>query len=164
MPSFSAAPAMTPLASRRAPRMSSLSEASNVWTLVLGALGRLPLRSTSDTFRREPWERISARSITFSNSRTLPGQRRTCALVISARARARQQLWWPRRNSLLASRQSCRVAVGQTLPEHSYDRCDLRREARAWGRRMNRDRVTIDWRFTRKQARLKFGYRRNQIM
>jgi len=23
---------------------------------------------------------------------------------------------------------------------------------------MNRDRVTIDWRFTRKQARLKFGY------
>src|SRR5271169_753401 len=40
---------------------------------------------------------------------------------------------------------------------------DLRREARAWGRRMNRDRVTIDWRFTRKQARLKFGYRRNNI-
>jgi hypothetical protein len=41
---------------------------------------------------------------------------------------------------------------------------DLRREARAWGRRMNRDWVTIDWRFTRKHARLKFGYRRNQIM
>ena len=41
---------------------------------------------------------------------------------------------------------------------------DLRREARAWCRRMNRDRVTIDWRFTRKQARLKFGYERNQIM
>jgi hypothetical protein len=41
---------------------------------------------------------------------------------------------------------------------------DLRREARAWGRRMNRDRVTIDWRFTCKQARLKFGYKRNQIM
>src|ERR1017187_4924689 len=41
---------------------------------------------------------------------------------------------------------------------------DLRREARAWGRRMNRNRVTIDWRFTRKEARLKFGYKRNQIM
>jgi transposase len=39
----------------------------------------------------------------------------------------------------------------------------LRREAKAWGRRMNRDRVTIDWRFTRQQARLKFGYRRNNI-
>ena len=40
----------------------------------------------------------------------------------------------------------------------------LRRESRAWSRRMNRDRVTIDWRFTRKQARRKFGYKRNQIM
>jgi transposase len=40
---------------------------------------------------------------------------------------------------------------------------DLRREARAWGRRMNRDRVTIAWRFTRKQARLKFGYRKYNI-
>jgi transposase len=39
----------------------------------------------------------------------------------------------------------------------------LRREARAWGRRMNRDRVTIDWRFTRRKARSKFGYRRNNI-
>ena len=41
---------------------------------------------------------------------------------------------------------------------------DLRREARAWNRTMNRDRVTIDWRFTRRKARLKFGYKRNQIM
>jgi DDE superfamily endonuclease len=40
----------------------------------------------------------------------------------------------------------------------------LRRETRAWNRRMNRDRVTIDWRFTRKKARLKFGYKRNQII
>ncbi|HWJ18759.1 MAG TPA: IS630 family transposase [Geobacterales bacterium] len=40
--------------------------------------------------------------------------------------------------------------------------CDLRREA--WGRRMNRDHITIGWSFTRKQARLKFGYKRNQIM
>jgi len=40
----------------------------------------------------------------------------------------------------------------------------LRRESTAWSRSMNRDRVTIDWRFTRKQARMKFGYKRNQIM
>ena len=41
---------------------------------------------------------------------------------------------------------------------------DLRREAQAWNRSMNRGRVTIDWRFTRKQARMKFGYKRNYIM
>jgi len=40
---------------------------------------------------------------------------------------------------------------------------DLRREARVWNRRMNRHRVKIDWRFTRRKARLKFGYKRNQI-
>jgi len=37
----------------------------------------------------------------------------------------------------------------------------LRREARAWNRRMNRDRVMINWRFDRKAARRKFGYQRN---
>jgi transposase len=40
---------------------------------------------------------------------------------------------------------------------------DLRREAGAWNRQMNRDRVTIAWRFTRKKARVKFGYKRNRI-
>lgn len=40
----------------------------------------------------------------------------------------------------------------------------LRREARAWNRRMNRGRVTINWRFTRSKARQKFGYKRNHIM
>jgi len=40
----------------------------------------------------------------------------------------------------------------------------LRREARAWNRSMNRDRITIDWQFTRRKARRKFGYTRNQIM
>ena len=40
---------------------------------------------------------------------------------------------------------------------------DLRRETRAWNRRMNRDRVTINWRFTRTKARRKFGYKRNYI-
>lgn len=40
---------------------------------------------------------------------------------------------------------------------------DLRREARAWNRKMNHDRTTIDWRFTRTKARAKFGYTRNNI-
>jgi transposase len=38
------------------------------------------------------------------------------------------------------------------------DRASLRKETRAWNRRMNRGRVTIQWKFTRKQARRKFGY------
>jgi hypothetical protein len=36
----------------------------------------------------------------------------------------------------------------------------LRREARAWNRRMNRDRIKINWKFDRKTARRKFGYKR----
>jgi hypothetical protein len=36
----------------------------------------------------------------------------------------------------------------------------LRREARAWNRRMNRNRVRINWKFDRKTARRKFGYKR----
>jgi DDE superfamily endonuclease len=36
----------------------------------------------------------------------------------------------------------------------------LRREATAWNRRMNRDRVKIAWKFDRKAARRKFGYKR----
>jgi len=38
------------------------------------------------------------------------------------------------------------------------DRSSLRKQARAWNRRINRDRVPIQWNFTRKQARRKFGY------
>ena len=34
----------------------------------------------------------------------------------------------------------------------------LKAEARAWNRRMNRDRVKIDWKFDRRAARRKFGY------
>ena len=37
----------------------------------------------------------------------------------------------------------------------------LRREANAWNRRMNRNRVKIAWKFDRKTARRKFGYKRN---
>src|SRR3954454_2973521 len=36
----------------------------------------------------------------------------------------------------------------------------LRREAKAWNRRMNRDRIKINWKFDRKTARRKFGYKR----
>jgi DDE superfamily endonuclease len=39
----------------------------------------------------------------------------------------------------------------------------LRREAKAWNRRMNRDRIKIDWQFDRKTARRKFRYKRNSF-
>jgi len=39
----------------------------------------------------------------------------------------------------------------------------LRREAKAWNRRMNRNRVVINWNFTRRKARARFGYKRNQF-
>jgi hypothetical protein len=39
----------------------------------------------------------------------------------------------------------------------------LRREARAWNRGINRRRVKIDWKFDRKSARRKFGYKRNSF-
>jgi len=35
----------------------------------------------------------------------------------------------------------------------------LKAEARAWNRRMNRDRVKIDWKFDRRAARREFGYK-----
>jgi len=34
----------------------------------------------------------------------------------------------------------------------------LRRQAKAWNRRANRDKITIKWKFTRKLARLKLNY------
>jgi hypothetical protein len=40
----------------------------------------------------------------------------------------------------------------------------LRPEAQAWNRKMNRDQVLINWKFTRKNARQKFGYKRNNFM
>ena len=43
------------------------------------------------------------------------------------------------------------------------DLATLRREAAAWNRRVNRDRVKIDWRFDRKAARRTFGYERPVI-
>ena len=39
----------------------------------------------------------------------------------------------------------------------------LRREARAWNRRMNRNRVKINWKFDRKAARHKFDYKKNSF-
>lgn len=38
------------------------------------------------------------------------------------------------------------------------DLATLRGEVQAWGRRLNHDRFTIDWKFTRKQARRKLHY------
>ena len=35
----------------------------------------------------------------------------------------------------------------------------LKAEAGAWNRRMNRDRVKINWKFDRRAARRKFGYK-----
>jgi len=40
----------------------------------------------------------------------------------------------------------------------------LERETRAWNRRMNHDRVRINWRFDRKAARRKFGYKKHLFM
>jgi hypothetical protein len=40
----------------------------------------------------------------------------------------------------------------------------LRSEARAWNRTVNRNQVTIDWRFTRTKARQKFNYDKNSFM
>src|ERR1035438_53573 len=39
------------------------------------------------------------------------------------------------------------------------DRTSLGKERSAWNRRVNRDRVIIQWSFTRKKARQKFGYK-----
>lgn len=39
----------------------------------------------------------------------------------------------------------------------------LRRESRAWNRRVNRARTQIKWRFDRKTARRKFGYKRQSF-
>ena len=38
------------------------------------------------------------------------------------------------------------------------DQVSLRQETRAWNRRVNRDQVAIEWKFTRKQARKRLGY------
>ena len=39
----------------------------------------------------------------------------------------------------------------------------LRQEARAWNRQIHRARTKINWKFSRKDARKKFGYRRNHF-
>jgi hypothetical protein len=41
------------------------------------------------------------------------------------------------------------------------DLATLKREARAWNRRINRERVIIQWNFDRKIARRTFGYQKN---
>lgn len=39
----------------------------------------------------------------------------------------------------------------------------LRQEAKAWNRRVNRDRITIDWKFDRRAARCKFRYKKQHF-
>jgi hypothetical protein len=39
----------------------------------------------------------------------------------------------------------------------------LRREPKAWNRRMNRDRFKVGWKFDRNAARLSMGYKRNSF-
>jgi hypothetical protein len=38
------------------------------------------------------------------------------------------------------------------------DIATLRRQAKAWNRRINREKITIEWKFTRKLARLTLNY------
>jgi transposase len=40
----------------------------------------------------------------------------------------------------------------------------LQQQARAWNRKMNCNQITINWKFTRKKERKKFGYNRNNFM
>lgn len=40
----------------------------------------------------------------------------------------------------------------------------LRREARSWNHRMNRARIKVNWKFDRKAARRKFGYKKKSFM
>jgi hypothetical protein len=40
----------------------------------------------------------------------------------------------------------------------------LRQETKAWNRRMNRDCIKINWKFDRRAARRKFGYKRKPFM
>jgi hypothetical protein len=43
------------------------------------------------------------------------------------------------------------------------DLASLQRETRAWNRQMNRAQVQIDWQFSRRDARKKFGYKKNNF-
>lgn len=44
------------------------------------------------------------------------------------------------------------------------DLASLQRESKAWNRHVNRARVKINWRFSRRDARRKFGYGKNLFM
>ena len=48
-----------------------------------------------------------------------------------------------------------RLCLGQ---RRTGDLATLRYEVHAWGRRINRDRTTIDWKFTPRKARRKLHY------
>jgi hypothetical protein len=79
------------------------------------------------------------------------------ALHRALHAQTRQ---WLNQAEIEISLFSCQCLGQRRIPSLA----DLRRQTQAWNRKMNRDRVTIDWRFTRAKARQKFGYNRNQII
>ena len=47
-------------------------------------------------------------------------------------------------------------------PTKNSPLADLQRESEAWNDKVNRDCTKINWQFTRKKARQKFGYKRSQ--
>ena len=55
--------------------------------------------------------------------------------------------------------------VSPAVPGHSSNLQPRRftPQDKAWNRRMNRNRVTINWNFTRRKARAKFGYKKKLI-
>lgn len=54
----------------------------------------------------------------------------------------------------------CRQCLGsRRIPDLKI----LRRETRAWNRRINRARTKINWKFDRKAARRKFGYKKHSF-
>jgi len=56
------------------------------------------------------------------------------------------------------------IFAGQCLGHRRIpDLKTLRRETQAWNRRMNRDRIKINWKFGRKAARRKFGYQKKRF-
>jgi hypothetical protein len=53
-------------------------------------------------------------------------------------------------------------AIYDTMVQRA-DLKTLHRESRAWNRRMNRDRIKINWKFDRRAARRRFGYGRRSF-
>ena len=61
---------------------------------------------------------------------------------------------WLNQAEIEVSKLSRQCLGGRRIPDLTM----LREEVGAWNRRLNRDRTTIEWNFTRKQARRKLHY------